>query len=90
MFLSLLIRWLPAVAYVLTAIAFDWLTPIRWTDAFLIAIGALIAELIVESATGGLFGANSGVTVQLVASALAYAATMLISLQVLRRRRPTA
>jgi len=77
-----------AVAYVLTAIAFDWLTPLRWRDAVLIALGALIAELTAEALTGALFGATAGVGVQLLASAIAYAATMSISLWLLRRRLP--
>jgi hypothetical protein len=78
-----------AVAYVLTAIAFDWLTPIRWKDAVLIAIGAVIAELTAETLIGALLGATAGVGIQLIASAIAYAATMSISLWLLRRRLPT-
>jgi hypothetical protein len=73
---------------VLTAIAFDRLISIRWIEALLIAIAALIAEFVAESVTAGMFGTNAGVTVQLIASALAYAATLSISLWILRRRLP--
>lgn len=75
-----------AIAYVLTAIAFDWLKPIRWTNAFVIAAGALFAEIAAESLIGRLFGSGVGVAAQLVTSAVAYALTLWTSLWILRRQ----
>ena len=72
------------VAYVLTALALDWLPPIPWRTAFVISTVALLGEVLAELVTAEVFEASAGVAVQLVASAVAYSATMLGSISILR------
>jgi hypothetical protein len=74
-----------AVAYVLTALAFDHLIPIRWPTAFAIALAALLAEITAEVALGALFGIHAGIGIQLITSAVAYALTLTLSLTILDR-----
>ena len=117
LFLSMLLRWLPAaasrsheafgvaqavtgdlilfwksllrcaVAYAVTAVAFDWLTPIRWRDAFFVAVGALLAEVVAELLTSTILSSDATVAIQLLVSAIAYAVTLSASRWVLHRRR---
>jgi hypothetical protein len=66
-----------AVAYVVTAIALDYLPPIRWRCAFAIAATALVTELVAEITTGALFGAHAGTWLQLTATGIAYSFSVL-------------
>ena len=68
-----------ATAYILTALMFDYLVPIRWSTAWVIAVGALVAEITAEWVLSIAVGPNAGVSIQLVASALAYALTLALS-----------
>jgi len=74
-----------ATAYVLTALAFDYLVPIRWKTAIVIAVGAVVAEIAIEFSLSVPFGARAGVGIQLVGSALAYTLTLAVSLAILNR-----
>jgi len=68
-----------AVAYVVTAIALDYLLPIRWRYAFAIAGTALVTEILAEIAAGAVFGVHAGTWVQLTATAIAYSFTVIVS-----------
>jgi hypothetical protein len=65
-----------AVAYILTGIAVDWLPPIRWRTALVISVVALLGEALAEVITAQIAGNHAGVTVQLIATALAYSAVL--------------
>jgi hypothetical protein len=69
-----------AVAYVVTALALDWLPPIRCRTALAISAVALLGEILAELVTADIFGDNAGVAVQLIASAVAYSLTMSTSI----------
>jgi hypothetical protein len=73
-----------AVAYVLTALALDWLPPIRWRTALAISAVSLPGEILTELVTADIFGENAGVAVQLIGSAIAYSATMFGSISILQ------
>jgi hypothetical protein len=77
-----------AVAYVLTAVAFDWLMPIRWRTVLAIAAAAVLGEIVAELVTSILFGSHAGIAIQLIASAIAYSLTLTVSIQILQRRLP--
>jgi hypothetical protein len=79
-----------AVAYVLTALAIDWLPPIRWRTAVLIAALAMAAEGGDEIPLGTFLGPRAGVAIQLATSALAYALVLGLSIGILQRRQPAA
>jgi hypothetical protein len=68
-----------AVAYVVTAIAIDYLPPIRWRYAFAITAAALGMEVLAEIVASVLFGAHAATWVQLAATAIAYAFTVVVS-----------
>jgi hypothetical protein len=72
----------------LTAVAFDWLTPIRWRTVFVIAVAALLGEIAAELVTSEIFGSHAGVAIQLIASAVAYSLTLTASIRILQRRLP--
>jgi hypothetical protein len=69
-----------AVAYVVTAIALDYLPPIRWRYAFAIAATALVMEILAEIVTADLLGVHAGTWVQLIATAIAYSITVAVSI----------
>lgn len=74
-----------AVAYVVTAFALDYLPPIRWRYAFVIAATALVTEFLAEIAAGALFGVHAGTWVQLTATAIAYSFTVIISVLAIQK-----
>jgi hypothetical protein len=74
-----------AVAYGVTAVAIDFLPPIRWTNAFAITATALVIEVLAELAATAVWGVNVSTGVQLAVSAVAYSATVTISIGVIRR-----
>lgn len=74
-----------AVAYVVTAIALDYLPPIRWRYAFAIAAIALVMEILVEIVAASLFGVRAGTWVQLAATAIAYSFTVAASIMVIQK-----
>ena len=74
------------VAYVLTALALDWLPPIRWGTALLISVAAVAGEILAEVITGQIAGVNAGVTIQLVATAAVYCVVLVGSISIIRVR----
>jgi hypothetical protein len=56
-----------AVAYVVTAIALDYLPPIRWRSVFAIAAAALGMEIPAEIVSSALFGVHAGTWAPLIA-----------------------
>jgi hypothetical protein len=87
---SLILAWKSflrcAVAYVLTALALDWLPPIRRGSALLISAAAVIVEILAEIITGQIAGVHAGVTIQLIATAAAYCVVLVGSISIIRRR----
>jgi hypothetical protein len=74
-----------AVAYVVTAIALDYLPPIRWRYAFAITATALAMEVLAELIASALFGVHAATWVQLTATAIAYAFTVVVSIIVIQK-----
>ena len=75
-----------AVAYVLTALALDWLPPIGWGTALLISAAAVIGEALAETIAGQFVGVHAGVTIQLIATAAMYCVVLVGSTSIIRRR----
>jgi hypothetical protein len=75
-----------AVAYVLTAIALDWLPPIRWGTALLISAAAVIGEILAELIAGQIVGVHVGVMIQLIVTAAVYCVVLAGSISIIRRR----
>ena len=76
-----------AVAYVVTAIALDYLPPIRWRHAFVIAGAALVIEILAEIVTSAIFGAHANFWAPLIATAIAYSVTAAIIITVIQKMR---
>jgi hypothetical protein len=74
-----------AVAYVVTAIALDYLPPIRWRYVFAIAAAALGMEIPAEIVSSALFGVHAGTWAPLIATAIAYAITVAVSIVVIEK-----
>ena len=74
-----------AVAYVVTAIAIDYLPPIRWRYAFTITAAALGMEVLAEIVASVLFGVQAATWVQLAATAIAYAFTVVVSIILIQK-----
>lgn len=74
-----------AVAYIVTAIALDYLPPIRWRYAFAIAATALVMEILAEIVASALFGVHAGTWAQLIATAIAYSFTVVVSIMVIQK-----
>jgi hypothetical protein len=75
-----------AVAYVLTALALDWLPPISWKTALLISVAAVIGETLAEIITGQIVGVDAGVTIQLIVTAAMYCGVLVGSISIVRYR----
>src|ERR1700733_13858165 len=73
------------VAYIVTAIALDYLPPIRWSYALAIVAGALVMEVLAELAASALFGVHAATWLQLTATAIAYAFTLVVSIIVIQK-----
>ncbi|MDB6101215.1 MAG: hypothetical protein JWO52_1214 [Gammaproteobacteria bacterium] len=87
---SLILAWKSflrcAVAYVLTALALDWLPSISWGTALLISVAAVIGETLAEIITGQIVGVDAGVTIQLIVTAAMYCAVLVGSISIIRHR----
>jgi hypothetical protein len=75
-----------AVAYVLTALALDWLPAIRWRTVWIISVIALLGEVAAESITGAVVGVHAGLIVQLIATTLAYGAMLFASISIIENQ----
>jgi hypothetical protein len=87
---SLILAWKSflrcAVAYVLTALALDWLPPISWGTALLISAAAVIGEALAEIIAGQIVGVHAGVTIQLIATTAMYCVVLVGSISIIHRR----
>jgi hypothetical protein len=73
-----------AVAYIVTALALDYLPPIRWRHVMAIAATAVVMEILAELATADLFGAHAATWVQLVATTMAYSLVLALGMAAIR------
>jgi hypothetical protein len=74
-----------AVAYIVTAIALDYLPPIRLRSVLAISVIAVVMEILAEIIMGDLFGSHAATWVQLIGTAVAYSFTVAVSITVIQK-----